>query len=83
LLALFGAVQTPLAALAVRLLLNYPAQTGERDIERSGVFPHVKGITTIRVQERRLGQPSISAVTVGKPSLLESLSNDSAFLHNE
>jgi hypothetical protein len=42
LFALFGAVQTPLAALAARLLLNYPAQSDERDSERSGDLCFVK-----------------------------------------
>jgi len=39
---LFDAVQTPLAALAARLLLNYPAQSSERDSERSGDLRFVK-----------------------------------------
>src|SRR5262249_55520597 len=37
LLALFGAVQTPIA-LTARLLLNYPAQSSERDRNVAVIF---------------------------------------------
>jgi len=47
---LFGAVQTPFTALAARLLLNYPAQSSERDSESNDVLFPVKGLATIPVQ---------------------------------
>src|ERR1051325_2133801 len=67
LFALFGAVQTPVAEFTTRLLLNFPAQSDERDTERSGDLPLVKVFIQTKwklyqsVKAERSGEAAFSA----------------------
>src|SRR4029078_4449740 len=68
LFALFGAVQTPFAVLAARLLLNYPAQLSKRGTKRSGYSFLVKNI--IYAKQRSLCTMAWPFLRCSPPSLV-------------